>query len=236
MARPALVVAWETTRGIRSSPLSSCGLSPTARPAPCGKIHFVTEPTSPGFASTAALFVFDDDLRIVCWNEGAERLTGIAAGEAVGRPCWEVIAGHDDRGDLVCHKSCSRARLMREGRCLPAAALHARTRDGRRRLSVESITAQSESGPYFLHVMRDAPAPVRDPAAVPPGPPPQLTPRQREILHLLAEGQPVKTIARRLSLMETTVRNHVRLLFIALGAHSQLEAVARARAHGLIQG
>jgi DNA-binding NarL/FixJ family response regulator len=44
----------------------------------------------------------------------------------------------------------------------------------------------------------------------------------------------VKTIARRLGLMETTVRNHVRLLLLALGAHSQLEAVARARAHGLL--
>jgi DNA-binding CsgD family transcriptional regulator len=30
------------------------------------------------------------------------------------------------------------------------------------------------------------------------------------------------------------VRNHVRLLFVALDAHSQLEAVARARAFGLL--
>ena len=194
----------------------------------------MAEFTPPGFASAAALFVFDDDLHIVCWNEGAERLTGIPAGEAIGRSCWEVMAGHDDRGDLVCHRGCSRARLMREGRCVPATALHVRTVAGRRRLSVETITARSESGPYFLHLMRDAPAPPSDAMAEPLGPPPQLTRRQREILALLAEGQPVKTVARRLGLMETTVRNHVRLLFLALGAHSQLEAVARARAHSLL--
>ena len=34
--------------------------------------------------------------------------------------------------------------------------------------------------------------------------------------------------------METTVRNHIRLLFLAPGAHSQLEAVARARSCGLV--
>ncbi len=142
----------------------------------------MTELTPSGFSSAAAIFVFDDDLRIVCWNDGAERLTGIPADEAVGRPCWEVIAAHDDRGDLVCHQSCSRARLVREGRCVPAAALHVRTgagrsQAGRRRLSVETISARSESGPLFLHVMRDAPAPPRDDLAEARLPPPRLTPR-----------------------------------------------------------
>jgi DNA-binding NarL/FixJ family response regulator len=80
--------------------------------------------------------------------------------------------------------------------------------------------------------MRDAPvAPEPEPT---PGPPPQLTPRQHEILELLAQGRPPKLIASELGLMETTVRNHIRLLHLALGAHSQLEAVARARAFGLV--
>ncbi len=34
--------------------------------------------------------------------------------------------------------------------------------------------------------------------------------------------------------METTVRNHIRLLFPELGVHSQLETVARGRAYELI--
>jgi PAS domain S-box-containing protein len=199
----------------------------------------VTELAPSGFSSQAALFVFDEELEVVCWNDGAERLTGIPADEAVGRPCWEVIAGHDDHGDLVCHKGCSRARLVREGRCVANVALHVRTRAERvgaerRRISFETISAQSESGPLFLHVLRDAPPAPAEAPGEPPGPPPQLTPRQREILGLLAEGHPVKTIAGRLGLRETTVRNHVRLLFVALDAHSQLEAVARARAHGLV--
>ena len=184
------------------------------------------------FASASALFVFDEDLNILCWNDGAEALTGIPAGDAVGKPCWEVIAGEDDRGGLICHRGCSRARLAREGRCPHTAELHARTRGGRRRIALETIAAQSEDGPLFLHLMRDAPAPPPERAAL--GPLPRLTPRQQEILGLLAEGKPVKLVARRLGLMETTVRNHIRLLFLELGAHSQLEAVARARAYELI--
>jgi DNA-binding CsgD family transcriptional regulator len=185
------------------------------------------------FASGAALFVFDESLRVVCWNDGAEQLTGIPAAEAVGRPCYEVVGGYDDRGNLVCHPGCSRARLVREGRCVPTLEMHVRTAGGRRRLAFETVTAQSEEGPLFLHLMRDAPpAPESRPA--PAGLVPELTPRQQEILGLLGDGHPVKTIARRLGLMETTVRNHVRLLLLALGAHSQLEAVARAREYGLV--
>jgi PAS domain S-box-containing protein len=203
-------------------------------------MHPVAEPVSEsespssGFAANAALFVFDEHLRVICWNNAVEELTGIPASDAVGRPCWEVVAAHDDRGDLVCHKGCSRARHVREGRCVPAAALHVRTADGTRRVTVETITASSEAGPFFLHVMRDAPAPQGDALAAPLGPPPRLTRRQREILALLADGVPVKTAASRLGLKETTVRNHIRLLFVALGAHSQLEAVARARAYDLV--
>jgi PAS domain S-box-containing protein len=192
----------------------------------------VTE-LAPDFASAAALFVFDQNLRIVSWNDGAERLTGIPTGEAVGRACWEVIAGHDDNGDLVCHSGCSRARLVREGRCVSTMDLHARARDGRRRLSFDTVTARSDAGPLFLHLLRDAPAALEPPPA-PVGSPPQLTPRQREILCRLAKGEPVKTVAKELGLTEATVRNHVRLLLLALGAHSQLEAVARARAYALV--
>jgi PAS domain S-box-containing protein len=188
-----------------------------------------------GFVSDTAIMVFGDDLRIVCWNDGAEQLTGVPSTEAVGRYCWEVIAGHDDHGHLTCHKACSRARLVREGRTVPPALLHARTAAaGRRRLSFETITARSDEGRLYLHVIHDAPATAAEEPTAPAGPPPRLTPRQREILALLAEGTPVKTVARKLGLMETTVRNHVRLLLVALDAHSQLEAVARARAFGLL--
>ncbi|HWJ30805.1 MAG TPA: LuxR C-terminal-related transcriptional regulator [Gaiellaceae bacterium] len=58
---------------------------------------------------------------------------------------------------------------------------------------------------------------------------PQLSPRQQQILALMARGVRVREIAAQLGLSETTVRNHVRGILKRLGCHSQLEAVARAR-------
>jgi PAS domain S-box-containing protein len=61
-----------------------------------------------------------------------------------------------------------------------------------------------------------------------------LTPRQREVLTLLAEGASTPQIAATLGLAEETVRNHIRQLLRRLGVHSRLAAVAHARRYGLI--
>jgi DNA-binding NarL/FixJ family response regulator len=61
-----------------------------------------------------------------------------------------------------------------------------------------------------------------------------LTPRQHEILILVAEGLSTKQIAAELWLSPATVRNHVAAIMTALGTHSRLEAVAAARKAGLV--
>jgi DNA-binding NarL/FixJ family response regulator len=61
-----------------------------------------------------------------------------------------------------------------------------------------------------------------------------LTPRQRQVLLLLGEGVPARTIAVQLDLAESTVRNHIRSVLVKLGCHSQLEAVAAGRRKGLL--
>jgi DNA-binding CsgD family transcriptional regulator len=63
---------------------------------------------------------------------------------------------------------------------------------------------------------------------------PMLTPRQAEVLHLLAGGASTAQIQETLQLSRETVRNHISHLLRALGAHSRLEAVAMARRSGLI--
>lgn len=61
-----------------------------------------------------------------------------------------------------------------------------------------------------------------------------LTARQLEVLGLLSGGRSAKEIANSLSVSHETARNHIRAVLRALGAHSQLEAVSRARALGII--
>jgi PAS domain S-box-containing protein len=62
-----------------------------------------------------------------------------------------------------------------------------------------------------------------------------LTPRQREVLELLAGGASTNQIAEAMSVTRETVRNYVRQVLRALNAHSRLEAVIKARQEGLFQ-
>lgn len=56
-----------------------------------------------------------------------------------------------------------------------------------------------------------------------------LTPRQRDVLALLMDGEPNKRIAQRLGLTEGTVKLHIAALLRALQARNRTEAVVRAR-------
>jgi PAS domain S-box-containing protein len=69
----------------------------------------------------------------------------------------------------------------------------------------------------------------------PPDPHPHLTPRQNEVLHLLAHGRSTEQIADELHLSRETVRNHVRRLLTALDAHSRIEALAVAHREGILR-
>lgn len=64
--------------------------------------------------------------------------------------------------------------------------------------------------------------------------PDSLTPRQLEVLGLLAEGLPNKRLCQVLNLTEHTVKTHLKAIFAYLGVHNRTECVAQARALGLI--
>jgi DNA-binding NarL/FixJ family response regulator len=61
-----------------------------------------------------------------------------------------------------------------------------------------------------------------------------LSAREREVLHLVAEGLPTKQIARSLSITERTVKFHVNSIFHKLGAENRAQAVALAAQRGLL--
>jgi DNA-binding NarL/FixJ family response regulator len=63
----------------------------------------------------------------------------------------------------------------------------------------------------------------------------RLTPREKELLTLVADGLDNWAIAERLGIRYATVRGHLRNLLGKLDAHSKLEAVVRASELGLIE-
>jgi DNA-binding NarL/FixJ family response regulator len=62
---------------------------------------------------------------------------------------------------------------------------------------------------------------------------PELSPREREVLDLIAAGLPNAAIAQRLGLAGKTVGNHISTIFAKLQVASRAEAIVRARDAGL---
>jgi DNA-binding CsgD family transcriptional regulator len=200
-----------------------------------------------------AVFVVDPEYRIVHWDARAESLTDVLAEEMVGEPCYEALTGEGEDGTSFRIHVYSAMRLAQAGQPAPGYDVRLFTRSGGERwVGVSSLALETDEGPYLVNLMRDAQAshetlemargligfsgqdapkqsPVRNRGEVP-----ELTPRQLEVLGLLAAGKSAKEICRELFLSQATVRNHIRALLQALGAHSQLEALARAREAGLL--
>lgn len=61
-----------------------------------------------------------------------------------------------------------------------------------------------------------------------------ITPRELDVLHAIADGLSTKEIARRLGISPNTVKTHSARLFDKLSAARRTEAIARARALGLL--
>jgi LuxR family maltose regulon positive regulatory protein len=83
---------------------------------------------------------------------------------------------------------------------------------------------------YRQALLAALPAPVRAQPLVEP-----LTPRELDILHLIAKGASNREIAEQLVLTVGTVKGHVNKLLGKLDAPSRTAAVARARALGLLE-
>ena len=158
-----------------------------------------------------------DTTGVVRWiNAAAERLVG----DVRGRHFTSVVALEDSR----------RARELFAQKVLGSALATEATSvllsyEGER-VPVEISSVPLMSGERVVGVFGLL---EEHPDVKPAAPHRHLTPRQVEVLHLLEQGRSTKQIAAELHVTTETVRNHIRRLFLALGVHSRLEAVAAAR-------
>ena len=65
---------------------------------------------------------------------------------------------------------------------------------------------------------------------------PELTPRELEVLELIAEGYKNSQIAEKLVISDKTVRNHITNIFSKLQVADRAQAIIKARDAGLTDG
>jgi PAS domain S-box-containing protein len=156
---------------------------------------------------------------VIRWlNPAARNMVG----EGLGLQFTSVVAPEDTRRarELFARKIIGGTEVTDAGVVLVAP-------DGTR-IAVEISSVPLVRGEHVVGVFGQVSDVVEEPHAHPDL---RLTPRQAEVLELLERGRSTRQIADELHITIETVRNHIRHLLRAVGAHSRLEAVAIA-SHG----
>ncbi|MGD2161995.1 MAG: LuxR C-terminal-related transcriptional regulator [Anaerolineales bacterium] len=202
-------------------------------------------------------FVVNEKLEIVYANPAAQEFLDFHTDNGLSINCYRVLQGHDDENRLVCHEYCQVAKMILSERQVSSFDLRTvkREQDLWINLSVFRYVARAGDQPYIIHLFRDTSQKKNDSRLV------QrllqvakqyhgidsepfsgehatqdhetLTPREAEVLDLLAEGYSTRRIANVLSISVNTARNHIQNILQKLNVHSRLEAVIYAIDHEL---
>ncbi len=197
-------------------------------------------------------FLVDGRQRIVGWSPGMEEILGLPTGQALGRPCYEVMRRLRVRDALPCSRSCGVLQAASKGQRSVCVLRRAHTLGA---WSLLHQPVQTPNGLLILHRLRDASLEVisirflrrvvealqdemeelqlakaaayKDNVV--------LTSREKQVLQLLARGLSTRDIAERLSISYYTARNYVQSLLSKLDAHNRVEVVLAAQRLGLIE-
>ena len=196
--------------------------------------------------------------RVVLWNRAAEHMLGFTSREAQGRYCFEIFGGADETGCRVCRHGCTLHTQALDRSVIPTRDLRVRSKSGRELwINVTTLHAPADASNRLalVHLFRD----VSKHKVLQNGrrtllddgsdgrrhwgdgderptksQPEKLTPREHEVLQLLAAGASTTAIADTLVVSRATARNHIHNMLNKLNAHTRIEAVALARRNGLL--
>jgi PAS domain S-box-containing protein len=210
--------------------------------------------------SDTPAFATDPAGHILVWNRGMEKLLGRPRKEALGRRCFELMAGRDVFGNRFCHENCAVLSMSRKGETIQGFEMAVRSAS-RSDLPVQvsilesSSLASGERSVFHFIQPIDATARLaralerltpgdgpngrgrtaamsRSPLSGSPG----LTRRENEVLRHVAAGLQNKEVAVQLGISVATTRNHIHNILEKLEVHSKLEAVSLAFREGWVTG
>ncbi len=158
----------------------------------------------------------------IVWDLGqdpAGAFEHLATMDTLGAPVVALVADEADAAGAIA--AGARGGLPRDVESGPLLAALQAVAQGM--VVVDPALASALLPAAGRHRDRASPAPAED-----------LTPRELEVLQLLADGLSNKQMARRLGVSEHTVKFHVNAILSKMDAHTRTEAVTRAARLGLI--
>ncbi len=214
--------------------------------------------------STASIgaYAVNVEQRILFWNRSAQQILGYSTDQVLGRRCSEVLVGRAP-GSLTpeCEGGCPSIHCLQAGQIPGTLSLYMLCASGARKsvsLTPMVIGGGGNDAPLLVHLFSDGPESegldaaaesvrheltrsgydiVSDRSSDSPeqADVPSLTPRELEVLRLVALGNQVSEISADLHISPHTVRNHIRNFRSKLGATTRLEAVVDALRLGLLK-
>ena len=194
-------------------------------------------------ASTAeAALATDCKGKIVAWNKGAERLLGYTARQVTGKRCYDILRGTDSFGNRFCDTTCPLVNMAHRHEAVRDFELNLSTAKSeivRASVSVAFLPARAPSKFTIIQTLKPRPPEngAQEPhtsAPLTPKPSIPLTPREINVLRLLADGKSTGEIAKLLFISVDTARNHIKHILRKLKAHNRLEALVLARRDRLL--
>lgn len=209
-------------------------------------------------------FVVNEKHKIIFWNQAAQEILGFTADEVLNRPCYQVMRGRTENESTFCRHFCHLHIGAYQGDTLPTMDAFMQTKAGSWRwinLTTVSFPISNGHPEYLLvHLFRDATQKKRNERVVdeivstikglkaensqpdlktkevlpPDSDYENLTPREREVLLLLARGLGTEEMSDLLSISPATTRNHIQNTLSKLNVHSRVEAMSYAYQQGLI--
>ncbi len=185
-------------------------------------------------STTEPAFSVDVKATILDWNGGAERLFGYTRSDVMGKQCFDLLKGCDVFGNRYCVEACALIQMAQRHDAINRCEVCFRAASGQPicvGVSTMVFPGEGDSELTIVHLccpLESKQYPMEIPTEA-------LTPRELEVLQLLADGKRTTQITKHLKLSESTVRNHIQQILDKLKVHNRLEAVCVAWRTGLIE-
>ena len=184
------------------------------------------------------MFANDESGRILVWNRTAEAILGFSAHEVLGKACYDIVSGREFSGIPFCFKGCSVVAMVKSHHAVKEYTMQVTTKSAGKvwiRTSILVLSMEKWQGQIIVHLFHPVPQPVADERApAMPAAWPDLSPREQDVLSLLAQCLVAKEIGAHLNISTETARTHIQRILKKLKTHSKLEAVIIAMQNGLI--